>query len=99
MRIGKSRRENHVGYYDARRRVNLRIQFLLPAALFCATAWAADQFDIKPGLWDITTSMQLSGMPPIPNFDKMTPEQQARVAGAMQNMSGRAHTTKSCVTR
>lgn len=63
---------------------------------------AADTpFDIKPGLWDITTTTQMSGMPPIPNLDQMTPEQRARVEGAMKRMSGAPHTStrKQCVTK
>jgi len=63
-------------------------------------SWAADQvFDIKPGLWDITNTVQMSGMPPIPNLDQMPPEQRARIEAAMKNMAGTPHTAKSCVTR
>ena len=38
---------------------------LLPA-LACATAvaTAADDFDIEPGMWEITSEMQLTGAPP-----------------------------------
>lgn len=63
---------------------------------------AADPpIDIKPGLWDITTTLQMSGAPPIPNLDRMAPEQRARIEGMMKNMMGgpRTSTVKSCVTR
>lgn len=63
---------------------------------------AADQpFDVKPGLWIFATNIQTSGSPPIPNLDKMSPEQRARIEGAMKNMSGTPMTNsvKSCVTK
>jgi Protein of unknown function (DUF3617) len=65
-------------------------------------AWAADQaIDIKPGLWEISSTVQMSGLPPIPNLDQMTPEQRARIEAAMKKMSGtpQTNTTKSCITR
>jgi Protein of unknown function (DUF3617) len=62
---------------------------------------ASDQFDVKPGLWNVTSTMEMSGMPPIPNLDQMTPEQRARVEAAMKNMAGAPHTNtaKSCITK
>jgi Protein of unknown function (DUF3617) len=65
-------------------------------------SWAANQaFDIKPGLWDVTSTVQMSGMPPIPNLDQMPPEQRARIEAAMKKMSANGHTNtvKSCITR
>lgn len=61
--------------------------------------WGAEVFDIKPGLWDFSVTVQMSGMPPIPNLDQMTPEQRARIEGAMKNMGNQTHSSKSCVTR
>jgi hypothetical protein len=63
---------------------------------------AADQpFDVKLGLWDFATTVQMSGAPPIPNLDKMPPEQRARIESAMKGMMGSPRTTnvKSCVTK
>ncbi len=63
---------------------------------------AADQpFDVKLGLWDFATTIQMSGAPPIPNLDKMPPEQRARIESAMRGMMGGARTNsvKSCVTK
>lgn len=81
----------------------MKTNILLLGALLCPMAsWAADQvFDIKPGLWDITSTVQMSGLPPIPNIDQMTPEQRARIEGAMKNMAGspRTNTVKSCITK
>jgi hypothetical protein len=81
----------------------VRASILLAMAVaLSATCWAADPvFDVKPGLWDINNTIQMSGMPPIPNLDQMSPEQRARIEGAMKNMSAAPHTTtvKSCVTK
>ena len=81
----------------------MRACWVLLAGLgFAMVSPAADPvFDVKPGLWDITNTMQMSGMPPIPNLDKMPAEQRARIEGAMKNMAGSPQTTnvKSCVTR
>jgi Protein of unknown function (DUF3617) len=80
----------------------MRTNILLGVMLLCPmSSWAADQpFDIKPGLWDMANTIQISGLPPIPNLDHMSPEQRARIESAMKNMAG-SHTTtvKSCVTR
>ena len=76
---------------------------LVLGVLLCPmSSWAADQaLDIKPGLWDIANTVQMSGLPPIPNLDQMSPEQRARIEGAMKNMAGspRTSTVKSCVTK
>ena len=81
----------------------VRATILVQVVLLCPVAcWAADQaFDVKPGLWEITSSVQMSGMPPIPNLDQMSPEQRARIEGAMKNMAGKpnTNTVKSCVTK
>jgi hypothetical protein len=78
----------------------VRTSICISAMALCAAAvWAAEPvFDIKPGLWDFATTVQMSGMPPIPNLDQMTPEQRARIEAAMKNMA-QTHTTKNCVTR
>jgi hypothetical protein len=85
------------------RRLSVRTNILGLVVLLCPIAsWAADQpFDVKPGLWDIASTVQMSGLPPLPNLDQMTPEQRARIEAAMKNMTGAPRTTtvKSCVTR
>jgi hypothetical protein len=79
----------------------LRTNIFLLGVLLCPLAsWSADQiFDVKPGLWTISSTIQFSGMPPVPNLDQMTPEQRARIEAAMKNMSGRTNNVKSCITR
>jgi len=81
----------------------MRTGILLGVALMCPMAgWAADQpFDIKPGLWNISTTTQMSGAPPIPNLDQMTPEQRARIEAALKNVGGGSHaiTMKKCITK
>jgi len=81
----------------------VRTNVLRLVVLLCPLAsWAADQsLDIKPGLWDVASTIQVSGLPPIPNLDQMTPEQRARIETAMKGMaaSPRTTTVKSCVTK
>jgi hypothetical protein len=85
------------------RRRTVKTTALLIAVLLCPLASrAADQpFDIKPGLWNVTATTQMSGAPPIPNLDQLTPEQRARIEAAMKNMAGSPQTItrQTCVTR
>jgi hypothetical protein len=71
--------------------------------LLCPIATWAQTLDIKPGLWDLTTTVQMSGaptgMPAMPNLDKLPPEQRARIEAAMKGMSGTPQKTQSCVTK
>jgi hypothetical protein len=66
-------------------------------------SWAADALDVKPGLWEQTMTMEMSGMPAMP---QMTPEQLAQMPPAMRaRMEGMMQggpqtiTTKVCQTR
>jgi hypothetical protein len=60
-------------------------------------------FDVKPGLWEITSTGGMSGMPPIPPeaLANMTPEKRAQVQAAMQAAQGRGgapRVIQNCVT-
>jgi hypothetical protein len=78
--------------------------------LFSLTAVAAaDNFNIKPGLWETTTSSQSQGTPAIPpeqqaQMEKMrasmSPEMRAKIEAAQKKAnSGAPHVQKSCVTK
>jgi hypothetical protein len=76
------------------------------AALFCATAWATDRtpLNVKTGEWETTMSGESAGQLPIPQemLDKMTPEQRARMEGAMKARSGQGPRTtvrKNCMRK
>src|SRR5690349_1232796 len=64
---------------------------------------AASAFDLKPGLWEIATTTESTGAPPIPAdfLAKLTPEQQAKFQAAMQARMNhpRQHTYQKCMTR
>lgn len=77
----------------------MRTNLLLGFILLCPIASWAQSLDVKPGLWDFTTTVQMGGMPAIPNLDQMPPEQRARIEAAMKGMSGTPTTVKSCVTK
>ena len=69
--------------------------------------WAGDKiqpFDIKLGLWEMTWTSAMTGMPPIPSdvLAKMTPEQRVKMEAALGARSGGLPTTgtrKTCITR
>jgi len=77
--------------------------------LQCSWVWAGDAIkplDVKLGLWEVTNTMQMSGMPPVsipPDaLARMTPDQRARVEAMMKERglgSPRTRTQKSCMTR
>ncbi len=86
----------------------MRTRVFLPAiVLISFAAWAADsvqRLDVKLGLWEVTHTTALSGMPPIPPeaLASMTPEQRARFEATMKSsMSDKPKTTteKSCETK
>lgn len=91
----------------------MKTTILFGIALLCPlaalTAQEIKPFDAKPGLWESTTIMQISGMPPMPAMPQLTPEQLASIPEAqrqqMQAMmngrggSPRTTTAKSCVTK
>jgi len=75
-------------------------------AIFIVLATAStiaypEPLDVKPGLWEVTTTTAVKGMPPI-DYSGMPPEQQARIEAAMkarQAQGPRVHVVKSCVTK
>src|ERR1700686_5486956 len=90
------------------RRVPMQTKLLLCLILFSSlTFWAADKItplNIKEGLWEMTVTHSMTGMPAIPpdTLAKMPPEHRARVEAAMKQsgMGGpTADVHKECVTR
>jgi Spy/CpxP family protein refolding chaperone len=79
---------------------------LLPLA-FQAAADDIKPFDAKLGLWETTSTTEISGMPAMPQIPeeqlaKMPPEQRAKIEAMIKGrgMGGpRTTTSKSCVTR
>lgn len=68
----------------------------------CIPASAAT-LDVAPGLWEMTSVGEASGMPPIPPeaLAHMTPEQREKMQAAMAAAMGRAgqpQVTRSCLT-
>jgi hypothetical protein len=86
----------------------LAVVILVPVA--ASMAQDTIRFDAKPGLWESTTTMQISGMPAMPAMPQLTPEQLAQMPEAARKqlqaaMAGRAGgsprttTAKACITR
>lgn len=53
------------------------------------TAAGAEKLNVKLGLWEMTSTMRFSGVPPLPKdvLDKMTPEQQAKMKADLKAAS------------
>jgi hypothetical protein len=67
-------------------------------------ALAADKLDVKPGLWEITSTHQISGIPPMPKEwqDKVTPEQRAAMETAFKKETEKGpqtDTERECITK
>jgi len=78
--------------------------------MYPVAIWAQDikPVDIKPGLWENTTTTEISGlaMPAMPQLTpdqlaKMPPDARARMEGMMKGGAGapRTNTMKACITR
>jgi hypothetical protein len=66
-----------------------------------AAAASAQTFNAKIGLWEVTSTTQTTGTPPI-DTSKMTPEQRTAVEAALAaraNATPTTRTTRSCLTQ
>jgi hypothetical protein len=82
-------------------------KFLLALVIFSAlTLWAADNItplNVKEGLWEMTVTHSMSGMPAMPDIPpdvlaKMPPEQRARME-AMMKGGPSTDVRKECITK
>lgn len=81
--------------------MRIKQSYIVIALVLSSTVAYADPLDVKPGLWETTTTTEMSGMPTI-DTSKMTSEQRSRFEAAMkaQHAQGpRTHVHKSCMTK
>ena len=79
---------------------------LLAVGMLFPFAMWGQAIDIKPGLWENTVTVEISGMPAMPaipqeTLDKMTPDQRTQMENMMKGRGGgmpRESTHKSCLT-
>jgi hypothetical protein len=97
---------------DRTGRVLMRNKFLLVPIVLCSMIfcslifWAADNItplNVKEGLWEVTVTHSMTGMPAMPNIPpdalaKMPPEQRARME-AMMKGGATTDVRKECVTK
>jgi hypothetical protein len=92
---------------DSTRRVLMRNKLLLVPIVLCPLIfWAADNItplNVKEGLWEVTVTHSMTGMPVMPNLPpdalaKLPPEQRARVEAMMKGSSS-TDVRKECVTK
>ena len=64
---------------------------------------AAEQLNIKPGLWEVTTTTRTTGVFPLPKelLDTMTAEQQAKMRADMRAAQDKpaTNTSRECITQ
>lgn len=65
------------------------------------TGAVAATLDVKPGLWEVTTQGETTGMPPIPPqvLAQMPPQQREQMMAAMQGRMNQPSVSRSCVTQ
>ena len=83
--------------------------FLVLIALCSSSVWAADRVipNIKTGLWEITETHTMTGMPAMPSIPpealaRMTPEQRAQMEAHMKDSFGggpKTTTRQYCATK
>jgi hypothetical protein len=87
---------------------HVKARILLGLAFFWALpSWTADAvqpLDVKPGLWETSTTTDMSGMPPMPAdlLAKMAPEQRAKMEAAMKARAAqgaKTTTRRTCLTK
>ena len=88
--------------------VPVKLRILLGLAfLWALPSWTADAvqpLDVKPGLWETTTTTEMSGLPPMPAdlLAKMAPEQRAKMEAAMKARAAqgaKTTTRRTCWTK
>jgi hypothetical protein len=87
-------------------KIFLATNFLALIVFSSPSLWAADSItalDVKEGLWEMTVTHSMSGMPATPNIPpdvlaKMPPEQRARVEAAMKGGPS-TDVRKECITK
>ena len=77
---------------------------LLGCCCAAPLAGAADKLDVKPGLWEITSTHHISGVPPMPKEwqEKVTPEQRAAMETAFKKEAEKgpqSDTERECITK
>ena len=77
---------------------------LVGACLVLPITTIADQLNIRPGLWEMTSTTHTSGMPPLPKsmMDNMTPAQRAEMEASMKAEAAKGpqtETERQCITK
>ena len=68
------------------------------SAFLLAQTVARPMLDVRMGLWEVTSTTDMGGVPGV-DTSKMTPQQQAQVAAMMKSVVAKPTVLKSCMTR
>jgi hypothetical protein len=82
-----------------RKSLSFAVCMLVPFAIH-----AAEKLNVKPGLWEITSSSRISGIPPLSKevLGKLTPEQRAEMEAAFKDEAAKGpqvDVDRECVTK
>ncbi len=67
-------------------------------AIVVAQAPPRPLLNLRMGLWEVTSTTKMSGMPGV-DTSKMPPEQRAKIAAMMSALAAKPTVAKSCMTR
>jgi Spy/CpxP family protein refolding chaperone len=86
------------------KRTAIRAALLVGSCFAASATLAAGKLDIKPGLWEITSTHHISGVPPLPKEleGKVTPEQRAQMEAAFKEEMAKGpqkDTERECITK
>jgi hypothetical protein len=84
--------------WQTEERMKRVLHFGVIAAGVIALPFAASASHGKAGLWNITTTMDMSGTPGMPDMSKLPPEAQAQMKKMGVQMNGNSITTQHCMT-
>ena len=80
----------------------MRSLFILAVLSFPLLSTAAEKLNVQPGLWELTSTTEMEGTPPLPKelLDKLTPEQRAEMEAGLKGLSGRPQVdvSRECIT-
>ncbi len=80
-------------------RILLGLAFLFPFLMQSGSS--ITPLNVKVGLWETTVTMNMTGMPAIPDsvLAQIPPEQRAKMQQMIDERNGKPTTTKSCLTK
>jgi len=82
------------------KRVTSAVMLATSVAVLGAQGSMVPKLNVRMGLWEVTTTMNIGGEMPAIDTSKMTPQQKAQMEQAMKSMMGaHTNTNTSCISQ